>query len=280
MSLRVEECVWRVGRSALPSAPLPPSCCLKCVSIASPVPSLHPFSLPAPDLPSCPLLPGRLRSQPFSPFTPAVPPFLSTPSFHPQRSTLPCPPPILLSLQVKIESRTSHYRQVVWEPNPHNPSLHPFSFRDLELGAVVEECVQVWRSTLWRAVKCTHATCVFCGKETAILWCEDRWLPVLIIFSISWRHIRPKGAATEKGVCMWEVHVCVYRTSVIRLVKNKQSCHCNRILVCILFLYSLKVKSYLSSRVISSLYRSVSPPSSSTCLPSGQSYNWSVMLTW
>lgn len=208
----VVECVWRVVRSALPSAPLFPSCRLKCVALVPPVP------------------PIRLHSQPC--YTPIVPPFLSSTSFRPlsrqffvlhsPSTNVTCRPGLPLSLSPSLSVlQVCLYWPVLWELHPHYALLQLFSFHDLELDAAVEECVQGWRSTQWWAVKYKSTTCVFCLKEAAILWCEDRWLSPLIIFSItSYMNV------SDACVCVQRVEVgslrcSLYRTSVIRLGKHK-----------------------------------------------------------
>ncbi len=175
MTLYVVECVWRVGRSTLLSAPLPPSCCLKCIacsSCAAPPPLFSPGTRP-------PLVPSALWTSALSslhyfsasfliiPILPSSIPKPSLPSNPPSSVFTWC-----LRCRCPINDRSCG------SLSPHYPSLHPFDLRSGAwfFGAGMRPILEV------HSVKHTYTTCVFCAKETAILWCEDRWLPVLIIF--------------------------------------------------------------------------------------------------
>ena len=151
MSLYAVECVWRVGRSTLPSAPLPPSCCLKCIALApscaAPPPSTlflspHQTSLHALcSLDVCALNP----STPFIPTVPLLPP---------QPWPFIVPPPAFLHLHLVPVLQMSHYQQGLL--GALTPTI-PFFFPDLELIAVGRGmCPRLEVQTV------KHTTCTFC----------------------------------------------------------------------------------------------------------------------
>ena len=135
----------------LPSAPLFPSCCLKCVALAPPVPPLHPsFSLRTrpPLMPSAPwtsalpthTLPLCLHSfRPhLHPSTLNPDPSLSSPAVH---AFLPCLSPSASVLQMSL------YRQVFKKKKNTIPRCTSSASTICSL-VPVEECVQGWRSAL------------------------------------------------------------------------------------------------------------------------------------
>lgn len=176
-----------------------------------------------------PLPPGRLRSQPLAPFLlPLCLLCTRPPFFYPHR-----PFPIV------------HPPSSIFTWRPHRPLVSPYlcqcgrcpiidrspgSFSPNPSLAVPLQLPQsrVW---CWGRGMCpeaggplcdeqskthTYTTCISWGKETAILWCEDRWLPLLSFFSITWPHIWPEGAARCicVHICVREMHMCAQKVEV------------------------------------------------------------------
>lgn len=112
-------------------------------------------------------------------------------------------PPSFFFISVSVFSKCPIIHGTSGSFNPLSHFLYLFGIHNLELDAWGAECVQGWRSVLRWIVKHTYTTCISWGKETAILWCEDRWLPLLIIFSITWPHIWPAGSCMYVHVCVW-----------------------------------------------------------------------------
>lgn len=115
-------------------------------------PTLFSISTKPPIVPSAPwksALP-TLKS-----FTSLVPPFLSSPSFHPQSQILLCPPPTLLHPHLVSVLQMSHYWQVLWELKALLSLCFTPSAQDLRLDAV--GMCPVWRSIQ----STTHTQLVF-----------------------------------------------------------------------------------------------------------------------
>lgn len=197
--------------------------------VPPPFPSSVACSPFAPSAPSCggDLNPLALLSTPSS--------FLHPPAHPPRSSPGAADDPVIARSRGTL--------------TPIKPLSTPFTLCDMEEcvpGSLLREGLS---NTHTHTLSCahTHTHQGFGVKEVAILWCADRWLPLLIILSIIGSGAGPVGPAAEQGACqrctrggrVWRPDPCgvVWRTLSDEISQTETgSCHCKGSLLCFLLL--------------------------------------------